>query len=51
MKHAEILRLLRDIHLGGKDLGLIGNLYLNQIAAVTVGDELTEWREIQRGLR
>ena len=51
MKHGELLRVLRDLHLDGRDLRLIENLYWNQTAAVRVGDELTEWQEIRRGVR
>ena len=51
VKHGELLRVLRDLHLDGRDLRLIENLYWNQTAAVRVGDELTEWQEIRRGVR
>ena len=51
VKHEEILKLLRDIHLDGRDLRLIQNLYWNQKAAVRVGDELSDWQEIRRGVR
>ena len=51
VKHEELLKLLRDIHLDGRDLRLIQNLYWNQKAAVRVGDELSDWQEIRRGVR
>ena len=51
VKHEQLLETLRDLHLDGKDLRLIENLYWNQIAAVRVGNELSEWQEIQRGVR
>ena len=51
VKHEEMLKLLRDINIDGKDLRLIQNLYWKQRAAVRVGDELSEWQEIRRGVR
>ena len=46
-----MLKFLRDIHLDGRDLRLIQNLYWNQKAAVKVEDELSEWQEIRMGVR
>ena len=51
VKHGELLRILENLHLDGRDLRLIENLYWNQTAAVRVGEELTEWQEIRRGVR
>ena len=51
VKHVELLELLRDINIDGKDLRLIQDLYWKQRAAVRVGDELSEWQDIQRGVR
>ena len=51
VKHEEMLKLLRDINVDGKDLRLIQNLYWKQKAAVRVGEELSEWQEIRRGVR
>ena len=51
VKHEEMLKLLRDINIDGKDWRLIQNLYWKQRAAVRVGDELSEWQEIRRGVR
>ena len=43
VKHADLFKFPGDLHLDGKDLELIVNLYWNQIAAARVEDELIEW--------
>ena len=51
VRHEEMLKLLRDLNIDGKDLRLIQNLYWKQKAAVRVAEELSEWQEIRRGVR
>ena len=51
VKHKDLIDMLQQIGLDGKDLRLIRNLYWNQTAAVTINNNLTPWQEIKRGVR
>ena len=41
VKHKELIDMLQQIGVDGKDLRLIRNLYWNQTAAVTINENLT----------
>ncbi|KAG1714816.1 Ribonuclease Oy [Nymphon striatum] len=51
VQHTKLITLLEQINIDDKDLRIIKNLYWNQTAAVKVGDELSEWKSIKRGVR
>ena len=51
MIHEQVLEDLKRINIDGKDLRMIKNLYWSQNAAVIVEGELSDWVEIQRGVR
>ena len=42
---------LKQLGIDDKDLRLLNNLYKEQIAAVSVNGELSEWAQIDRGVR
>jgi len=51
VKHAELLKMLRNINIDLKDLRVIRNLYQQQKAAVRLSGETTDWFKIERGVR
>ena len=51
MIHEQVLEDLKRINIDGKDLRMIKILYWSQNAAVIVEGELSDWVEIQRGVR
>ena len=51
VKHGEIVKMLEDIGVDGKDVRLVKNLYWNQRAAVKIEDECSEFVEVKRGVR
>ena len=51
MRHVELMRILKNIGIDGKDLRLIETLYRKQRVAVRIEDKLTEWTKIKRGVR
>ena len=51
VKHDILMNDLKDIGIDGKDLRLINNLYRDQIAAVLVEGQLSDWVSIERGVR
>ena len=51
VKHENMIEMLKEIHLDGKDVRLISNLYWDQKAAVEIENERTSWVEIKRGIR
>ena len=51
VKHEEMVQMLTDIGVDGKDVRLIANLYWDQRAAVRINSEKTEWVPIERGVR
>ena len=50
-KHQELINLTGRLIFDGKDLKVIRNLYLKEIAAVRWANELSEYTPFQRGLR
>ena len=51
IKHEDLMKMLEDLKVDGKDLRLIKNLYWKQEAAVRVGNRETRMQEIKRGVR
>ena len=51
VRHVELMRILKNIGIDGKDLRLIEALYRKQRVAVRTEDKLTEWTKIKRGVR
>ena len=51
VKHIEIMKDLKEIGINGKDIRVIKNLYWEQMAAISIDDELSEWTHIKRGVR
>ena len=51
VKHGHLLNMLKNIHIGQKDLRIVRNLYFEQTAAVRIGNEMTDWVRIKRGVR
>ena len=49
--HKEMIKILEEINLDSKDIRVITNLYWKNQAAFRVGQELSDWTEIHRGVR
>ena len=51
VRHNELFRILEKLGIDGKDLRIIKNLYWKQNAAVRIGGEYSEFKQIKRGVR
>lgn len=51
VKHAELMKILEEIQLDGKDLRIIRNLYWNQSAAIRIGNDVGDFVTIEKGVR
>ena len=51
VRHEKLFGILKDLEVDGKDLRLIKNLYWRQKAGVRVGEEVSMWQDIKRGVR
>ena len=51
VRHEKRFNILEHLDIDGKDLRVIRNLYWDQIAAVRIGGELSEYTLIKRGVR
>ena len=51
VQHEKLFQVLQQLHLDGKDIQLVRNLYWNQEATIQLDGTLTEWMSITRGLR
>ena len=51
VRHKNLFKLLKNIRIDDKDYRIIYNLYRNQRGAVKLPAGLTEWTEINRGVR
>ena len=47
VKHENLLEILKNLMLDGKDIRIIKNLYWNQRAAVRVAGERSDWQDIR----
>ena len=51
VKHNQLIEMLLDLQVDGKDIRMITNLYWDQRATVQVGDQKTNWIQIKKGVR
>ena len=51
VKYEEVVKILKNTGMDGKDTRLVSNLYWNQKAAVRIEDEITDWTEMRDGVR
>ena len=51
VKHDILMTDLKSIGIDDKDLRIINNLYRDQIVAISVNDQLSDWVSILRGVR
>ena len=51
VRHDELMTMLEELHIDGKEMRFIRNLYWNQEAAVRVQEEVTRYQKIRRGVR
>ena len=51
VKHEELMKMMEELEIDGKDMRMIKNLYWEQKAAVRLHGELGDWMEIQKGVR
>ncbi|GFN78636.1 endonuclease-reverse transcriptase [Plakobranchus ocellatus] len=51
VKHWEMIKQLKQLHVDGKDLQIIKNIYWQQIAAVRIENEISPFQMIKRGVR
>ncbi|GFO18885.1 endonuclease-reverse transcriptase [Plakobranchus ocellatus] len=51
VKHWEMIKQLKQLHVDGKDLRIIKNIYWQQIAAVRIENEINPFQMIKRGVR
>ena len=51
VKHDELVKMLENIGVDGKDVRLVKNLYWNQRASVKIEEEYSESVEVKRGVR
>ena len=51
VKHKDLMQILMELDIDGKDLRLIRNLYCDQKAAIRIGDEISNYVNIKKGVR
>lgn len=51
VRHDQLMEILKNVDLDGKDLRIIRNLYWEQEAAMRVNGRESEWRRVKRGVR
>jgi hypothetical protein len=51
VRHVDLMEMLLNIGVDGRDLRLVKNLYWRQRAAVRVGESESKWQTIERGVR
>ena len=51
VRHEELMMMLEELQIDGKEMRLIRNLYWNQKATVRIQDEVTKYQNIRRGVR
>jgi len=51
VKHDVLIEDLKSLGIDGKDLRLLNNLYKEQIAAVSIDGNLSDWIPVKRGVR
>ncbi|GFR81714.1 RNA-directed DNA polymerase from mobile element jockey [Elysia marginata] len=48
VKHSELFEILDQLNIDGKDLRILRNLYWEQVAAIRIDGEYTDFTEIKR---
>ena len=51
VQHSKLIDILENLDIDGKDLRIIKNLYWEQSAAVKIGNEVSKFQPIKRGVR
>ena len=51
VKHKDLMQIMIELDIDGKDLRLIRNLYWDQKAAIRIGDEISNYVNIKIGVR
>ena len=51
VNHNKLMETLHDIGIDGKDLRLLGNLYWDQEAGMSINGKVSTWSKIERGVR
>ena len=51
LRHEEIMSILDSLNIDGKDLRIVRNIYWEQTAAMRIGNYLSAFQDIKRGVR
>ena len=51
LRHEEIMSILDSLNIDGKGLGIVRNIYWEQTAAMRIGNGLSAFQDIKRGVR
>ena len=51
VRHETLMDILQKLDIDGKDLRLLRNLYWDQMAAVRIEGQVSDWKNIRRGVR
>ena len=51
VKHVQILDMLQDLDIDGKDIRLVRNLYWEQTAGMKIENRISAYKQIKRGVR
>ena len=51
VKHVQLLDMLQDLDIDGKDIRLLRNLYWEQTAGIRIEDKISTYTQIKRGVR
>ena len=51
VRHVNMIRMLEDLQIDGKDIRLIKNIYWKQQAAIRIDNEVRQYQPIKRGVR
>ena len=51
VKHGDLMKILQRLHLDGKDIRILSNLYWDQTACVRLEHMFSEYKPIKRGVR
>ena len=51
LRHEEIMSILDSLNIDGKDLIIVRNIYWEQTAAMRIGNDLSAFQDIKRGVR
>ena len=51
LRHEEIMSILDSLNIDGKDLRIVRNIYWEQTVAMRIGNDLSVFQDIKRGVR